>query len=61
MPASNNTSLVLTLHEPVALSVALKTTLRLWGDSEDKAQERVRGKLESVLRKLDAQDLMPQT
>jgi hypothetical protein len=54
MTAANTRALVLTVHERLALSIALKTTLRLWGNSEDKAQERVRGKLQSVVRKLDA-------
>ena len=56
MTAANSTTLVLTVQERTALSVALKTTLRLWGNSEDKAQERVRGKLESIVKKLDALD-----
>jgi hypothetical protein len=54
MSPSKTASLTLTSQERMALSIALKTTLRLWGDSEDQAQERVRGKLESVVRKLDA-------
>ena len=56
MTAANSTTLVLTVQERTALSVALKTTLRLWGNSEDKAQERVRGKLASIVEKLDALD-----
>jgi hypothetical protein len=51
---SSTAALSLTVQERVALSIALKTTLRLWGDSEGQAQERVRGKLQSVARKLDA-------
>jgi hypothetical protein len=51
---SSTPALSLTVQERVALSIALKTTLRLWGSTEDRAQERVRGKLESVVRKLDA-------
>lgn len=54
MTASNTKTLSLTALELVALSVALKTTLRIWGSSEDKAQERVRGKLQSVVNKLDS-------
>ena len=41
----STTALSLTVQERVALSIALKTTLRLWGNSEDNAQERVRRKL----------------
>jgi hypothetical protein len=52
MSAANSTTLVLTVQEHTALSVALKTALRLWGDSEEKAQEKVRGKLKSIVRKL---------
>jgi hypothetical protein len=52
--APNSSALVLTVQERTALSIALKTTLKLWVDSEDKAQERVRGKLQSVLTKLNA-------
>ena len=54
MTASNTETLSLTALERVALSVALKTTLRIWGSSEDKAQERVRGKLQSIVDKLDS-------
>jgi hypothetical protein len=54
MSPSKTASLTLTSQERVALSIALKTTLRLWGDSEDAAQERVRGKLHSIATKLDA-------
>jgi hypothetical protein len=54
--AKNTRALLLTTQERLALLIALKTTLRLWGDSEDQAQERVRGKLESILTKLDALD-----
>jgi hypothetical protein len=57
MTATNTATLVLTIHERVALSIALKTTLRLWGDSEDQAQERIRSKLQSVVKKLDALDV----
>jgi hypothetical protein len=57
MTASDAKALMLTIQERVALSVALKTTLRLWGDSEDKAQERIRRKLQSIVGKLDALDL----
>jgi hypothetical protein len=57
MTAANTTTLVLTVQERTALSVALKTTLRLWGNSEDKVQESVRGKLESIVEKLDALNL----
>jgi hypothetical protein len=56
MTAANSTTLVLTVQERTALSVALKTTLKLWGNSEDKAQESVRGKLKSIVEKLDALD-----
>jgi hypothetical protein len=44
MTAPNSTALSLTVQERVALSIALKTTFRLLGDSEDQAQERVRTK-----------------
>ena len=54
MTASKTETLSLTALERVALSVALKTTLRIWGSSEDKAQERVRGKLQSIVDKLDS-------
>ena len=54
MTPSKICPLILTSQERVALSTALKTTLRLWGDSEDKAQERFRSKLQSVVKKLDA-------
>ena len=54
---SKTAFLKLTSQERVSLSIALKTTLRLWGDSEDQAQERIRGKLQSVVKKLDALDV----
>jgi hypothetical protein len=54
MTISTTTALLLTVQERVALSTALKTTLRLWGDSEDQAQERIRVKLQAVVKKLDA-------
>jgi len=54
MTQSNTTTLLLTVQERLALSAALKTTLRFWGDSEDHAQERIRGKLHSIVRKLDS-------
>jgi hypothetical protein len=54
MTDANTTTLVLTVQERLALSVALKTTLRFWGNSEDRAQERIRGKLQSIVGKLDA-------
>jgi len=57
MTPSRATTLLLTVQERVALSIALKTTLQLWGNSEDAAQERVRKKLQTVLRKLDALDV----
>jgi hypothetical protein len=53
MTTARTTTLVLTVQEHTALSIALKTTLRLWGTSDDKAQERVRGKLQSIVGKLD--------
>ena len=57
MTPSKTSPLILTSQERVALSTALKTTLRLWGDSEDPAQERFRSKLQSVVKKLDALDV----
>jgi hypothetical protein len=57
MTLSRTATLLLTAQERVALSTALKTTLRLWGDSEDQAQERFRRKLQSVVKKLDALDV----
>jgi hypothetical protein len=57
MTTAKNTTLELTVQERTALSIALKTTLRIWGNSEDKAQERVRGKLQSIDEKLDALNL----
>jgi hypothetical protein len=48
---------LLTAQERVALFTARKTTLRLWGDSEDQAQERFRSKLQSVVKKLEALDV----
>ena len=54
--ASNSAALSLTVQERVALSVALKTTLQHWGESEDRSQERVRGKLQVIVNKLDALD-----
>jgi hypothetical protein len=44
---------MLTAQERSALSAALKTTLRIWGDSEDRVQERVRGRLQAIVGKLD--------
>jgi hypothetical protein len=44
---------MLTSQERSALSAALKTTLRIWGDSEDRVQERVRGRLQAIVGKLD--------
>jgi len=52
MTPSKTAPLILTSQERVALS-----TLRLWGDSEDPAQERFRSKLQSVVKKLDALDV----
>jgi len=57
MTPSKTAPLILTSQERVALSTDLKTTLRLWGDSEDPAQERFRSKLQSVVKKLDALDV----
>jgi predicted DNA-binding transcriptional regulator YafY len=57
MTPSKTSPLILTSQERAALSIALKTTLQLWGNSEDAAQERVRKKLQTVLRKLDALDV----
>ena len=57
MRPSRAATLSLTVRERVALSTALKTTLRLWGDSEDRTQERFRSKLQSVVKKLDALDV----
>ena len=57
MTPPKTSPLILTSQERVALSIALKTTLQLWGNSEDAAQERVRKKLQTVLRKLDAVDV----
>jgi len=53
MTTARTAALVLTAQERTALSIALRTTLRLWGISEDKAQERIRGKLQSIVEKLD--------
>jgi len=47
------TALMLTSQERSALSAALKTTLRIWGDSEDRVQERVRSRLHAIVGKLD--------
>ncbi|MGA2851754.1 MAG: hypothetical protein ABSE46_22350 [Terracidiphilus sp.] len=57
MTPSRTATLLLTAQERVAVSTALKTTLRLWGDSEDQAQERFRSKLQSVVKKLDTLDV----
>jgi hypothetical protein len=56
MATSKAAPLTLTVQERWALSAALKTTLRLWGDSENRIQERVLEKLKCVLRKLEAHD-----
>jgi|GEM_PF-5094555 len=45
--------LALTAQERAALSIALSTLLRLWGDSEDASQERIRAKLRSIAKKLE--------
>jgi hypothetical protein len=52
-PALNTTDLSLTIQERKALSVALKATLRFWGNSECAAQERIRAKLQAVVVRLD--------
>ena len=52
------TPLLLTFQERSALSAVLKTTLKLWGESEDPLQSRLHGKLQSVIEKLEAFDLV---
>jgi hypothetical protein len=47
---------MLTSQERSALSAALKTTLKLWGESEDTVQKRLQGKLQSIITKLEALD-----
>jgi len=56
MPSSNTAPLMLTSQERSALSAALKTTLKLWGESEDTVQKRLQGKLQSIITKLEALD-----
>jgi hypothetical protein len=56
MAPLNTAALMLTSQERSALSAAIKTTLKLWGDSEDAVQKRLRGKLQSILTKLEALD-----
>lgn len=48
-----NIQLALTAQERAALSAALHTLLKLWGDSEDASQERIHTKLRSVAKKLE--------
>lgn len=50
----NTMQLTLTERERAALSVALRTLLNLWGDSEDNAQERIHARLSSIAEKVDA-------
>jgi hypothetical protein len=38
------------------LAAMLKTTLKLWGDSEDPTQKRLHTKLQSIAKKLDSLD-----
>ena len=45
--------LALTTQERMALSIALSTLLKLWGDSEDARQERIHAKLRSIAKKLE--------
>jgi hypothetical protein len=45
--------LALTTQERAALSIALSTLFKLWGDSEDAGQERIRAKLRSIAEKLE--------
>jgi hypothetical protein len=45
--------LALTTQEHAALSIALSALLKLWGDSEDASQERIRAKLRSIAKKLE--------
>ena len=45
--------LALTAQEHAALSIALSTLLKLWGDSEDGSQERIHAKLRSIAKKLE--------
>lgn len=56
MSTSNTTPLMLTSQERSALSAALKTTLKLWGESEDPVQRRLHNKLQSIVKKLDGLD-----
>lgn len=53
MPSSS-LHLVLTKQERAALSAALHTLLKLWGDSEDAGQERIHVKLRSIAAKVEA-------
>jgi predicted DNA-binding transcriptional regulator YafY len=48
-----NIQLMLTAQELAALSAALHTLLKLWGDSEDASQERIHTKLRSIAKKLE--------
>jgi hypothetical protein len=48
--------LELTVQERAALSIALRTLLNLWGDSEDAKQERVHAKLRRIAEKLKSLD-----
>jgi hypothetical protein len=43
----------LTARERAALSIALSTLLKLWGDSEDAGQERIHAMLLSIAKKLE--------
>jgi len=56
MKTSKTAPLMLTSQELSALSAALKTTLKLWGESEDPIQRRLHGKLQSIVTKLNALD-----
>lgn len=48
-----NIQLALTAQERAALSIALGTLLKLWGDSEDASQERIHTKLRGIAKKLE--------
>ncbi len=48
--------LPLTVQERSALSAALHTLLKLWGDSEDAGQERIHAKLRGIAAKLETLD-----
>jgi hypothetical protein len=50
-PACN---LALTEQERAALSIALRTLLKGWGESEDQSQKRLHARLLAISAKLDA-------